>query len=45
MGVVGYWLFPRSFMFGFSFDEGRFDLFLGVFAISIFKDKDQFMKE
>lgn len=34
--ISGYWLFPQSFMLGFSWGEGtNIELFLGFVALSI----------
>ena len=40
MVVEGYWLFPNSFMFGFSVDEEGLEIFLGIFALSFRKGED-----
>ena len=40
MVVEGYWLFPNSFMFGFSVDEEGLEIFLGIFALSFYKGED-----
>lgn len=42
MGIVFQILFPNSFMIGVSFDEDQTDIFLGLFAITLVKDKNKF---
>lgn len=42
--ITGYVLNPFTFMIGFAWhrDEGRLEIFLGLFAVSICKEADDF---
>lgn len=42
--ITGYVLHPFTLMFGFAWyhDEARLEIFLGLFAVSICKEADDF---
>jgi hypothetical protein len=40
MFIDFYWLFPNSFMLGFSSSEFELELYFGIFAISFLKEEE-----